>query len=124
MRVAVLGASNKPDRYSYKAVMLLKEKGHSPYPVNPSLDFIEGIAAFASLGLIPVPLDVVTLYLSAANQDKLADELLASCPRRVIFNPGAENPALKKRLAAAGIETIEACTLVLLKTGQFDLPEA
>ncbi len=122
MNVAVLGASNNPDRYSHKAVLLLKEKGHSPYPVNPAIHSIGGIPAFASLALVPVPLDVVTLYLGRANQKKIADDILASRPRRVIFNPGAENPDLAERLAEADIETIEACTLVLLKTGQFDLP--
>ncbi len=124
MNVAVLGASNNPDRYSHKAVMLLKEKGHSPYPINPAIDSIEEIPAFASLPLVAVPIDVVTVYLGRANQDKIADDLLASRPQRVIFNPGAENPALARRLAESGIESIEACTLVLLKTGQFDLPRA
>ena len=120
MNVAVLGASNKPDRYSYKALMLLKEKGHTPYPVHPILQDIEGIRVFASLAQVPVPLDVVTLYLGPANQVKVADEIVQSRPRRVIFNPGAENPALTERLQASGIEALNACTLVLLQTGQFE----
>jgi len=62
----------------------------------------------------------VTLYVSAAHQDPVADDLLALAPRRVIFNPGTENPALAARLQAAGITTLEACTLVLLKTGAFE----
>lgn len=121
MNVAVVGASNKPDRYSYKAVMLLREKGHTPYPVHPTLQAIEGIPVFASLRQVPVPLDVVTLYLGSANQGHVAEEIIHVRPRRVIFNPGAENPALVERLQAAGIEALNACTLVLLRTGQFDL---
>lgn len=121
MNVAVLGASNKTDRYSYKAVKLLKEKGHTPYPVHPTLLAIDGIPVFASLRHVPVLLDVVTLYLGPANQAKASEEIIQSRPRRVIFNPGAENPELADRLRAAGIESLNACTLVLLKTGQFDL---
>ncbi len=119
MNVAIVGASNKPNRYGYKAVMLLKEKGHTPYPVHPAISSIEGIPAFASLRQIPVPLDVVTLYLAPANQERVAEDIIHSHPKRVIFNPGTENPALVERLHTAGIEPLEACTLVLLKTGQF-----
>jgi predicted CoA-binding protein len=68
-----------------------------------------------------VSLDVVTLYLSAAHQGNVAEELVQSRPRRVIFNPGAENPELAERLQATGIGTLNACTLVLLRTGQFEL---
>ena len=121
MNVAVLGASNKPDRYSYKAVMLLKEKGHALYPVHPTLPVIEGIPVFASLRQVPVSLDVVTLYLAPLNQVNVAEDIVQSRPRRVIFNPGAENPVLAAQLQATGIEALNACTLVLLKTGQFDL---
>jgi predicted CoA-binding protein len=119
MNVAIVRASNKPNRYSYKALMLLKEKGHTPYPVHPAISVIEGIPAFASLRQIAVPLDVVTLYVAPANQEQLAEDIIQSHPQRVIFNPGTENPDLVKRLQAAGIEPLIACTLVLLKTGQF-----
>ena len=121
MNVAVIGASAKPERYSYQAVKLLREKGHAVYPVHPSLREIEGLPVFAALNRLPVVPDVVTLYVSAAHQEPVADDLLALAPRRVIFNPGTENPALAERLRAAGISTLEACTLVLLKTGAFAL---
>ncbi len=121
MNVAVLGASNKPDRYSFKAIMLLKEKGYPVYPVHPSLQIIEGIPVFSSLLEAPVKIDVVSVYLSAANQAKVAADILQSRPRRVIFNPGAENPKLAERLQATGIESLNACTLVLLNTEQFEL---
>ena len=119
MNVAVLGASNKPDRYSYQAVILLREKGHTPYPVNPRLNALDSIPVYASIAKIPAPIDTVTVYLSAENQRPIADTILNSGMRRVIFNPGAENPELAKRLQRAGIEAIDACTLVMLRTGQF-----
>jgi len=94
MNVAVLGASNKPDRYSYKAVKMLIEKGHLPFPVHPSLDDIEGVRVYKSLQKITDPVDTITVYLSAANSDRIAGSILESRARRVIFNPGAENPPL------------------------------
>lgn len=121
MNVIVLGASKKPERYSYKAVMLLQEKGHTPFPVHPSLPDVEGIPVHASLRNIPAPIDTISVYLSARNQEPIAEHILQSGARRVIFNPGAENPHLSERLQAAGIEAMNACTLVLLKTGQFEL---
>jgi len=119
MNVAVLGASNKPDRYSYKAVMLLRKKGHAPYPVHPLLKEIEGLPVYASLRAIPDPIDTITVYLSARNQQTVAEDILRSGARRVIFNPGAENRELAARLQQQGVESLEACTLVLLTTGQF-----
>ncbi len=64
-------------------------------------------------------LDTVTLYLGEKAQETMMDYLLSLRPRRIIFNPGAENPELKKKAEALGIETEEACTLVLLATDQY-----
>jgi len=119
MNVAVLGASNKPDRYSYRAVRLLREKGHTPLPVHPALAEVDGLPVFASLSAISVPVDTITVYVSPQNQQHLAGELLSSDARRVIFNPGTENPPLAEQLRQRGKEVVEACTLVLLSTGQF-----
>ena len=63
--------------------------------------------------------DTITVYLSAKNQEGVMDYLLSLSPRRIIFNPGAENPVFAKRAVAKGIEVEEACTLVLLSTGQY-----
>ena len=119
MNVAVVGASNKPDRYSYKAVMMLKEKGYVPFPVHPSLKAVEAFPVYSCIEAIPEPIHTVTMYLSAANQKNIEEDILRSSAGRVIFNPGAENPALTERLRAAGKEAIDACTLVLLSTGRF-----
>lgn len=119
MNVAVMGASNKPDRYSYKAVKLLAEKGHVPFPVHPALKEVDGRPVYASIGDIEEPIDTITLYLSAENSSKVATGIIEAGARRVIFNPGTENPDLESRLSQEGVETIEACTLVLLKTDQF-----
>ena len=120
MNVAILGASNKPERYSHKAVVLLAENGHAVFPVHPALDNIGGHPVFKNLADISAPLHTVAMYVSPVLSTGLADEILTAKPRRVIFNPGTENPVLEQRLAADGIEVVRACTLVMLRTGQFD----
>jgi predicted CoA-binding protein len=116
--VAVLGASGNPDRYSYQAVELLKEKGNQVFPVNPALDEILGLPAVQSLSSLPA-VDTLTLYLAASRLPERVEEIVALKPGRVIFNPGTESLALQAALDAAGIPWLEACTLVLLRTGQF-----
>ena len=120
MNVAVLGASNRPERYSFQAVKLLAEKGHAVCPVHPALATIDGVPVFKQLGDIRVPLHTLTVYVGSERSTALAAAILAAQPQRVISNPGAENPALAQQLQAAGIQVENACTLVLLRTGQFD----
>jgi predicted CoA-binding protein len=117
--VAVIGASPKPARYSNQAVRMLREYGHTVLPVNPAQERIEGLPVFRSIEALPRPVDTVTMYVSPAHATPLLPALLALQPRRVIFNPGAENPALEAALQKAGIAVEEACTLVLLRTRQF-----
>lgn len=119
MNVALIGASDKPEKYAYLALKLLEEKGHHVFPVHPALKDIEGRQVYASILDVPEPVDTVSLYVSDAVSSKLKNELLKKAPRRIIFNPGAENPDLEKLAQTKGIEALEACTLVLLKTGQF-----
>ncbi|HUV30881.1 MAG TPA: CoA-binding protein [Acidobacteriota bacterium] len=118
-RVAVLGATPKEDRYSYKAVKLLVEHGHTPVPVHPAGHEVLGITALKSLDDIIEPVDTLTIYVNPGVSSDELDRILRLTPRRVIFNPGAENPQLQEKLRAAGIEVVEACTLVLLNTDQF-----
>lgn len=118
-RVIIIGASPKPERYANKAQKMLIEYGHTPLPVNPAFGEIDGIMAYRSATDVPGPVDSVTMYVGPDRQDAVLDAIIAAQPRRVIFNPGTENPVAYERLAQAGIQTTEACTLVLLRTGQF-----
>ncbi len=118
-RVVVLGASPKPERYSNRAVKLLLEHGHSVIPVHPAAQEIEGLTVVPRLESVQGRVDSLTVYLSPVHTDSMVDSLIALRPGRVIFNPGTENPMVKDALAKAGIRTEEACTLVLLNTGQF-----
>ena len=117
--VAVLGASPKPERYSNQAINLLRQYGHRVIPVNPIQREIVGLPVAESLAAITENVDTVTVYVSPGHLEPLVEGLLALKPKRVIFNPGAEHPAVAARLEKAGIATEEACTLVLLRTGQF-----
>jgi hypothetical protein len=123
VNVVVLGASSKPDRYSYLAVERLTSHGHTPVPVHPREKIVQGIAVFPSLEKVksdfPEPIDTITVYVNRLVSSGLEAAIAALAPRRVIFNPGAENPELCRALEKRGIRTLEACTLVLLSTGQF-----
>jgi predicted CoA-binding protein len=117
--VAVVGASRKPERYSNRALRMLASHGHLPIPVSKLGHAILGHTGYASLTAVPGPIDTVTVYLSPEKQPPVIQDILAVQPRRVIFNPGAENPEAVAALVRHGIEVVEACTLVLLATGQF-----
>ena len=118
-RVVVLGASPKPTRYSNQAVRLLKALGYPVVPVNPAFDIIEGLPAVARLDDVKGAVHTLTLYVSAARLPAMAAEIIRLRPGRVIFNPGTESPLLQQQLDDAGIDWIEACTLVMLRTGVF-----
>lgn len=117
--VAVIGASPKLDRYAYRAMLLLAEHGHSAIPINPAFDEILGQKCYRSIADVAEKIDTVTLYLSEARSDPLTDEIIASNPRRIIMNPGAENDALAGKARSRGIEVLYDCTLVMLRSGTF-----
>ena len=117
--VAVLGASPKEDRYSFQAVRMLQEHNHRPIPVHPRGHTVDGIPGVTSLDQINDPVDTVTCYVNAKISDGEFDRIARLKPRRVIFNPGAENEDLAGRLEQEGIEVVRACTLVMLRTDQF-----
>lgn len=119
MKTLVIGASEKPDRYAYKAMGLLKSNGHEVVAIGARKGEAHGIE-FDAVQKAFSDVDTVTLYLSPKYQEAYQDYLLITLqPRRVIFNPGTENPEFQSKLEANGIEAEVACTLVLLNTGQY-----
>jgi hypothetical protein len=114
----VLGASSNPERYSFIATKRLKEHGHKVYPVGIQAGEIEGEKILTDN---PIPKDVntVTIYLSAKNQKHLYDYIFSLKPKRLIFNPGAENSELENLAKEKGIECVDACTLVMLSVGNY-----
>ncbi len=119
MNVAVLGASDDPQKYAYQAIRFLTAKGHRVFPIHPTLKRAADTDVYPSLAAVPGAVHTVTLYLSAKHSSHVASEILKKAPARIIFNPGAENPTLEAAAASRGIVTLNACTLVLLKTNQF-----
>ncbi len=121
-RVVVLGASPNPERYAFTATRMLLAHGYEVFPVGIKSGTIEGIPILTGKPKIP-DIHTVSLYLSPTHQNDIFDYILSLQPKRVIFNPGTENPILDLKLREAGILTEEACTLVLLSTGTFmDIP--
>src|SRR5665213_1106504 len=119
MNVAVIGASDKPERFSYQALMLLKQKGHKVFPVHQRLKTIEGMVVYPSIKDIAEPIDTVSMYVAADISTGIAEDILGKKPKRIVFNPGAENPDLSQKAQAQGIITIDDCTLVMLRSGKF-----
>lgn len=118
--VVIIGASDDPDRYSYKALQLLKTHSYNPIPVNPTKDTIDGIKCLHSLRELTVHADTFTIYVRPEVSSTMIDKIIAAKPERVIMNPGAENDDLAKACEDNGIRVVFLCTLVLLSTGQFE----
>ena len=120
MEVVVVGASSDPERYSYKAMEMLEEFGHHPIPVHPKEKSVRGKKVFHHLkDLAGKKIDTITIYVNPDISKLMESDLISLRPERVIFNPGSENPNLSAKLEANGIKVENACTLVLLRTGQF-----
>ncbi len=101
------------------ALVSLLRHGHEPVPVHPRLRDIEGVPVFNGLEDVRGPIDTVTLYVGPARLIGLVDSIVALKPRRIIANPGAESELMRQAAERHGIEYLEACTLVMLSTGQF-----
>ncbi len=119
MKTLVLGASPNPDRYAYKAVMSLVHHGHEVVPVGIKKGEINGqviLNGFPELKDI----DTVTLYINPTIQKGWYDYIIGLHPHRIIFNPGTENPEFEKLAGKNDIQTVIACTLVMLSTGEYE----
>lgn len=117
-KTLVLGASDNPARYSYQAVHRLQRHGHEVVPVGIRKGQVGGLDILTDRPQAAA-VDTVTLYVGPQNQPAWYDYILDLQPKRIIFNPGTENPELERLAQARGIRTEEACTLVMLSVGQY-----
>jgi predicted CoA-binding protein len=117
-KTLILGATTNPERYAYKAANMLVRYGHEIVPVGVKKGEVAGQTIQGGQPLVE-NLDTITLYLNPDNQRPLYSYILKLNPKRVIFNPGTENDELAELLEKQGVETTEACTLVLLTTNQY-----
>lgn len=117
-KTLVLGASDNSSRYSYLAIQRLRNKGHEVVGIGKHAGTVEDV----KIETIKQPvedIDTVTLYLNPMHQKEYYDYILSLKPKRIIFNPGAENEELKQLALQNNIQPMEACTLVMLSTGQY-----
>ena len=117
-KTVVIGASENPNRYAYKATVALQNKQHEVIPVGLEKGIINGIEILTNKPDI-LNVDTVTLYVNPKHQSFWYDYIIHLKPKRVIFNPGAENEEFERLLEKNNIETIEACTLVMLSIGNY-----
>ena len=117
-KTLVLGATTKPERYAFKAVSMLVDKGHSVLALGQNAGEVAGVKIQTKA--IPLKnIDTVTLYLNPTRQRDYYNYNVEAKPKRVIFNPGTENPEFYQLLELNGIKVEVACTLVLLTTNQY-----
>ena len=117
-KTLVLGATPKPEKYAFKAITMLVEKGHSVIAIGQNIGEVAGI----NIRTKNIPLaniNTVTLYLNPVRQRDFYNYIIETKPKRVIFNPGTENPEFYQLLQGNGIKVEVACTLVLLATNQY-----
>lgn len=117
-RTLIIGASNNPTRYAFKAATMLKARGHEIVNVGIKKGEVAGVE-IEPQGEVKEDIHTITLYIGPALQPGYYDYIVKTQPKRVIFNPGTENDELELLLKEQGIEPVEACTLVLLATGQY-----
>lgn len=117
-KTLVLGASDNPSRYSYLAIRRLRNHGHPVVAIGRRQTVVEDVPITKEKNPL-TDIDTVTLYLNPLHQKEYYDYILSLKPKRIIFNPGAENEELEELARKNNIQPLEACTLVLLSTGQY-----
>ena len=117
-KTLVLGATTNESRYAYLAANRLVRSGHSIVNVGIKPGEVAGVP-IEKPETIHTDIDTITLYVGPQHQEELYDYILNTHPKRIIFNPGTENSALRRMADEKGIETEYACTLVLLSIGQY-----
>ncbi len=119
MKTLVFGASLNKERYSNIALNMLLDYSHEVLAIGGRAGEIRGIEILTGHPVLE-NIHTITMYMGEQRQEEHISYLMGLKPKRIIFNPGAENPAFERKLLENNIEVIRACTLVLLRTGQYD----
>lgn len=117
-RTAVIGASPNPARYSYEATKRLNAYGETVFPIGIRSGKIGTLEILTDRPALE-DIHTITLYVGAQHQSEWTSYILSLQPKRVIFNPGTENPEFEELLLQQGIEAERSCTLVLLSLNQY-----
>ena len=117
-KTLVLGASINPERYSNRAIKSLRRQGHPVFAIGAREGIVDDVNIITKKTMFS-DIHTVTIYLSPKNQIEYYNYILTLKPKRIIYNPGAENEELSVLAGRENIKSLEACTLVLLATGQY-----
>ncbi len=119
-KTVIVGASTNPGRYAYLAARSLTSHKHEIVPIGIKKGdvFNKTILNIREKPFIQ-DVDTITLYIGPQHQPEWYEYLIGLKPKRIIFNPGTENPEFEEKAEKAGIQTFEACTLVMLRTRQY-----
>jgi len=117
-KTLVLGASDNPSRYSYLAILSLRKHHHPVIAIGKRKTRVGEVEVETEKKWVQ-DIDTVTLYLNPSSQPEYYDYIISLHPKRIIFNPGTENEEFLELATSKGIQVLEACTLVMLSTGQF-----
>ena len=115
--VAIVGASNKPERYSHQAVLKYRERGYTVWPVHPVGGLIAELPVYRTLAELPGRPDIICMYVNPTAGVELLDQIVACQPQVLWLNPGADGEPLASAARARGVKVVEACTLVVLGYG-------
>lgn len=120
MKTVIVGATDNPSRYAYLAASMLREYNHEIAPIGIKTGTVQG-TEIQDIRTRPDIKDVhtITMYIGPQHQPEWYDYLLSLKPKRIIFNPGTENEAFEKMAEAQGVEALEACTLVMLRSRHY-----
>ena len=118
IKTLVLGGSLNSFRYSYKAITSLRERGFPVVSIGRKEGLVSDVHIDSALATYE-DIHTVSIYLSEENQKKYEEYILSLKPKRIIFNPGAENMKLYQMAESMGVEVMNACTLVLLSLNQY-----
>lgn len=121
--VAVIGASSDRSHYSNKAVRAYRQEGWEVHPVNPNEDTVEGLQVVDTIGDVSQPIDRVTVYVNPKTGKSLLDDIAATGPGEVFFNPGAEDPELLKRAKDLGLNVKAECSITNLGLSPSQFPD-
>lgn len=114
----VVGASLNDQRYSHKAILTLRKNDIPTYALGLKSGIVGDVNIETEWKKF-TDIHTVTIYMNPKRQEEVIEPILALSPKRIIFNPGTENLKFQELALAQNIEVLEACTLVMLNTGQY-----
>jgi predicted CoA-binding protein len=119
-KTVIVGSTTNPGRYAYMAAGRLDAMGYEivPLGIRKGQVFGKDILDIRTRPSVD-DVDTITMYIGPQRQPEWIDYLLSLKPKRIIFNPGTENDEFVRRAEASGVETVEGCTLVMLRSGQY-----